>query len=263
MMKIIKTEIEKVVKFRSAYFVSLSEFQELFLEILVRDSLFFSINSHNADIGYAIVSKDGVLLEFYIDSKYMNESLVCFNKIIDDLDVKEIYCKSFDFQLLSCCLLNSFPYSVYGILYRDYVGSLIDEDSSIVMKKADISLSGFLLSQDSSIKELFETERQLSDFILNENVFLFYKENEFVGCGMVIKTHPEWNYCDLGIWVVPSKRGQSFGSQIILKLKDFAAQNYMIPSCGCGADNYSSQKAIEKSGFASRHKLIRFHVKSG
>ena len=112
MMKIIKTEIEKVLKFRSAYFVSLPEFQELFLEILVRESLFFSINAHNADIGYAIISKDGVLLEFYIDNKYMNESLVCFNKIIDDLDVKEIYCKSFDSLLLNNCVLCSFHVSL-------------------------------------------------------------------------------------------------------------------------------------------------------
>ncbi len=52
---------------------------------------------------------------------------------------------------------------------------LIKKDSAIKMKKADLSSVKLLLGQDDSIKELFETEQQLIDFIKNENVFEFYK----------------------------------------------------------------------------------------
>ena len=49
------------------------------------------------------------------------------------------------------------------------------------MKRADLLSVELLLGQDESIKELFETEQQLIDFIKNENVFEFYKNKEFVG----------------------------------------------------------------------------------
>lgn len=260
-MKILKTDIDKLKKYRAEYFKSMPEFQELFIEILVKEYLCYSVNIRKVDAGYVIITNDGVLIEFYLEKEYINDSRFYFDKIVEELKVREVYCKSFDSLLLSCCLLSSYPYSVYGILYRDYIRPHVEKDPVIEMEKADISLSGFIMSQDSSIKELFENEMQLYDFIQNDNVFLFYKYDEFVGCGMMVRTHDGWNYCDLCIWVVPSARGQSLGSQILLRLKDFAEANRIIPTCGCAADNYASQKAIEKSGFASRYKLIRFCVK--
>ncbi len=89
----------------------------------------------------------------------------------------------------------------------------------------------------------------------------FTKTNEFVGCGMVLRTHPDWNFCDLGVWVNPSKRGNAIGSQIILNLREFAINNNMKPSCGCAIENIASQKTIEKSGFVSKYKLINFRTK--
>jgi RimJ/RimL family protein N-acetyltransferase len=146
-------------------------------------------------------------------------------------------------------------------LYRDYVEALIKKDPDIKMKKSDFSSVRLLLGQDDSIKELFETERQLIDFIQNENVFEFYKNDEFIGCGMVIRTHSDWNFCDMGVWVNPAKRGNAFGSQIILNLREFAIKYNMKPSCGCAIENMASQKTIEKSGFVSRYNMINFKAK--
>jgi RimJ/RimL family protein N-acetyltransferase len=147
---------------------------------------------------------------------------------------------------------------VIGILFRDYVSPLVETDMEIRMQKSDLSSVNFLLNQDSSITELFETEQQLTEYINSGNVFEFYKNDEFIGCGVVTKTNPDWNFCDLGVWVNPPKRGNSIGSQIILKLRDFAIENGMKPSCGCSTENIASQKIIERSGFVSKYKLIEF-----
>jgi RimJ/RimL family protein N-acetyltransferase len=93
-------------------------------------------------------------------------------------------------------------------------------------------------------------------------VFEFYRNDEFIGCGMVLRTNAEWDFCDLGVWVSPLKRGNGIGSQIILKLREFAINSNMKPSCGCAIENVASQKAIERSGFVSKHKMIEFTVKS-
>jgi hypothetical protein len=260
-MKIVKTSIDKIKKYRTDYLNSLSEFQELFIELMICNSDYFIFQEDNNEIGYAIRNNDGVLIEFYVLDKYIPDSNVFFSQVLKDLSIKDIYCKSFDSLLLRNCLLNTLPYSILGLLYRDYFEPLVKKDLTIKMKRADLLSVELLLGQDKSIKELFETEQQLIDFIKNENVFEFYKNEEFVGCGMVIKTHLDWSFCDLGVWVNPSKRGNAIGSQIILNLREFSIKNNLKPSCGCAIENKASQKTIEKSGFVSRYELINFMTK--
>jgi predicted acetyltransferase len=259
-MEIIKTTIGKIKEYREDYLNSLPEFQELFIELMISNSKFYLLQLDDKEIGYAIMNNNGVLIEFYVMKKYIPVSNEIFRQVLKNLSVKEILCKSFDALLLSNCLLNSLSYSVVGVMYRDYVEPTIKMDFEIEMEKADLSSEELLLKQDDSIKELFETEHQLRDFIQNEKVFIFYRSNELIGCGMVIRTNRDWNFCDLGVWVKPSKRGNALGSQIIIKLRAYALENNMQPSCGCAIENISSQKTIEKSGFVSRYKLINYKV---
>jgi len=260
-MKIVKTTIDKIKKYRTDYLSSLPEFQELFIELMIINSDCYLLQIDDKEIGYAIMNSNGVLIEFYVLNKYIPDSNKFFKQVLKDLSVTEIYCKSFDSLLLDNCLLNSLSYTVFGIMYRDYVEALIKKDLEIKMDKADLSSVELLLRQDDSIKELFETEQQLTDFIQNENVFKFYKNNELIGCGMVLRTNKDWGFCDLGVWVNPSKRGNSLGSQIIINLREFAIENKMKSSCGCAIENLASQRTIEKSGFVSRYKLINFKTK--
>jgi hypothetical protein len=257
-MKIAKTTIDKIQKYRTDYLNSLPEFQELFIELMLKDSACYFLQIDDKVVGYTIINADTVMIEFYVINKYISCSNDFFRQVIKELSVNEIYCKSFDSLLLSNCLLSSLSYSVIGALFRDYVEALIEKDMEIKTKRADLSSVGMLLGQDESIKELFETEGQLVEFIKNENIFEFYKNDEFIGCGMIIRTHPDWDFCDLGVWVNPSKRGKSFGSQILLNLREFAIKNNLKPSCGCAIENMASQKIIEKSGFVSRYKMINF-----
>lgn len=260
-MIIEKTTIDRIIKYRTDYLNSLPKFQELFIEIMINSSDYYLLKFNNREIGYVIINNDGILIEFYLIDKFINEGEELFREVLNDLSITNIYCKSFDPLLLSNCLLCSFPYSVIGVLYRDYVEPTIKKDWEITIEKANLSSVGLLLRQDDSIKELFGTEQQLIEFIKNENVFIFNKNDGIIGCGTVIRTHLDWDYCDLGVWVNPSKRGNSFGSQILLGLREFAINKNMKPSCGCAIENLASQKAIEKSGFVSKYKLINFKTK--
>jgi RimJ/RimL family protein N-acetyltransferase len=259
-MEIIKTTFDKIKKYRAEYLNSLPEFQECFIEIMMESSDFYLLQTDNVNIGYTIKNSEGILIEFYVANKYVSSSNEFFRQVLKELSITKIYCKSFDFLLLNNCLLNSFPYKVIGVLFRDYVEPLVKIDTEITMQKSDLSSVIFLQNQDNSIKELFETERQLTEYINNENVFEFCKDDEFIGCGMVLRTNPDWTFCDLGVWVNPLKRGKRIGSQIIIKLREFAMQNGMKPSCGCAIENVASQKTIERSGFVSKYKLIEFTV---
>ena len=259
-MKIAKTTFDRIKKYRINYLTSLPQFQEVFIELMINDSDFYILLTEDNEIGYVIKTHENVLIEFHVFGKYISDSDKFFKQVLKELSVTNIYCKSFDSLLLSNCLSDFLSYSLVGKLYRDYVGALIEKDPNVKMKKADHSSIEFLFGQDGSIKELFDTKEQLIEFIQNEHVFEFYKKDEFIGCGMVIRTISGWDFCDLGVWVNPLKRGKYFGSQIILNLREFALQNNMKPSCGCAIDNFASQKVIEKSGFVSKYRMINFNV---
>lgn len=188
-MIIEKTTIDRINKFRTDYLNSLPEFQELFIEIMVSSSDYYLFKSDSKEIGYAIINKEGILIEFYLIDKFTNKGKEFFRQFIKDLSIANVYCKSFDSQLLSNCLLCSFPYSVLGLLYRDYGEPTIEKDLEISMERVSLSSVGLILGQDDSIKVLFDTEQQLIEFIKNENVFTFSKNDELIGCGMVIRTH--------------------------------------------------------------------------
>ncbi len=260
-MKITKTTLNQIESYRNDYFTSLPEFQELFLELMVNRSDYYLLQIENREVGYAIINSAGVLIEFYVKAKYVPESNILFKLVLRELTVTDIYCKAFDSLLLSNCMLNNLTYSVIGPLYRDYTEAKIDIDSNISMVKEGLWSKELFLMQDCSLKELYETEGLLVEFLQNENVFTFYKNGELIGCGMVIKTIIGWDYCDLGVWVHPKNRGCGFGAQILMKLRGFALTNNLKPSCGCAIENVASQKTIEKSGFVSRYQLVNFKTK--
>jgi predicted acetyltransferase len=259
-MNIVKTTLKSLASLRNEYFQSLPEFQELFIELMMPDSDCFFLQQEEKIMGYTIRNRDGILIEFYVTANSIPDSHEFFVQVLSDLSITGIYCKSFDALLLSNCMLRSLPYSIMGILFRDYATVKVNMGLELKMEKANLSAMGLLLRQDDSIKELFETADQLTDFIENEHVFLFINNEELLGCGIVIRTNTAWDYCDLGVWVNPSTRGVGVGSQIIVRLRAYAIENNLKPSCGCAIDNIASRKAIEKSGFVSRYNLIEFII---
>src|SRR5512138_561685 len=153
-MKISKSSIEEIKTFRADYLNSLPEFQELFLEIMMDASNFYLLQSDDTPVGYAIANHEGVLIEFYVCDKYLSISSALFNLVLNALSVKEVYCKTFDALLLSNCMLNHMSYSVYGVLYRDYLEPVIQKDPEMEMKKSGLDALPLFQSQDDSIKEL-------------------------------------------------------------------------------------------------------------
>lgn len=257
-MHIRKSSLDELAALRNEYLKSLPGFQELFLELMVPDSDKHLILEQDEKIGYALVTKKNTLMEFFISERYSTESFGILNRIVTLLPVNNILCKSFDHLLASCCFRSSYPYAPIGVLYRDFLDRGIVVSDELGAKRADESLAKTIMQQKDCFEELFETEDFLRSFLCRDHVFLFYRNDNLVGCGTALRTHPEWNYCDLGVWVKSEFRKQGIGAQIITFLRKFALENSFRPTCGCSIDNIASQKTLEKAGFISRHSLIEF-----
>lgn len=260
MLILVKVSLQKLGILRNRYLNSLPEFQELYLELMIENSTFYNILDSNKTVGYVIINSENVLIEFYLKDKYIHNNSKYFKSLINQLSIKSIYCKSFDHLLLNSCLIQEFSYSLIGVLFRDFYKPKLLIQKNISVRLAAKSDFVLLLNQKDGIDELFETSEQLDTFIKNKNIFMFFKQDRFVGCGTKIRTHKDWEYFDIGVWVHLSHRKQGVAQHIVTYLKEFSINNYEIPTCGCAIENIPSQKTLEKSGFISKHKLIKFRV---
>ena len=257
MVQIFKTDKEKISRLRIEYIESLSEFQELHLELLVEESAYFIINASECPIGYFIKTKDNILVEFYLINEYIPQSHDIFIKIVREYAITSTYSKTFDALLLDCCLLHYTKYKIIGVLFRDFFETDIYPLDGLSVRTATELDYSFLLQQEDG---LYESPEELTRFVNGGNISMFIKENELYGCGYLIKVHENWDYYDIGMWVNPNSRNQGVATRIISYLKELCLKNVWIPICACAYGNVASQKTLEKNGFVSKYKLVEFGI---
>lgn len=257
MIEIIKTSAEKLESFRIKYLDLLPVFQDAYLEFLICESDSYELFSDNHLIGYALVTKDNILLEFFIETKFSAISVDVFTLIVSELGIKSVYCKSFDFLLLDCCLTKKLSYSPIGCLYRDYIGNNIQRRSELVFRYADNSDLPFMYNQDD---EVFEPKELLDSFIRNKGIVILHHNDLIIGCGFLTQIHPEYKYFDIGVWVSPENRMKGYATQIMSFLMDLCLRNDRLPVVGCDINNTASQRMLKGLGFVSKYKLIEFKI---
>ncbi len=257
-MQIIKVPQNEINSFRLEYLNKLPEFQELYLELLVKDSDLFNIIIDDNTTGYAAKTNENILIEFYLKDNFISGCENIFKSVMEELSISKIYCKSFDFLLLNCCLVSNYPYKLIGSLYRDYFEKENFFKNELKIRIAEITDYEFLLQQKDG---LYDSPEELEYFIKGKNILMFFKNEKLAGCGYLIKVHDEFKFYDIGMWVNPDFRKQGIATQIISYLKIFCIQNNWEPICGCAIENIASQNTLENNGFYSKHKLIEFIVK--
>ncbi len=254
-LQIEKASPAEVAGLRKQYLNSLVKFQDIYLEFAIYDSVYYRLSSDNRAIGYAIVSTDNILVEFYVENAFLKNNPDYFFALIQQLGIKGIYCKSFDHLLLNCCLAHSLPYKVMGYLYRDFSDQGIQLKNDLNFRHAGVSDLPFLQQQHD---EVFEPKALLKEFLEHKGIIILEKDNQITGCGFLTQVVADFPYYDLGVWVDPVFRRQGYAVQIMLYMMRICHDNGWLPVCGCDASNTASQGMLSKIGFISHYKLIEF-----
>lgn len=252
------TKIQNIKHLRISYFYEIKLSQELFVEWMIKESECFKIYKGSHELGYFIVDKQGILLEFYLVTEVLHKKEEIFNQIVKNYSIKKVYCKSFDSILLTCSHTFSTSNQVIGTLFRDYTkGISVDYENQFKVRLAKHSDIQFLLAYDSG---LYESPEELRYTVSNNMLYMFEKENYLVGCGYLIKVLSDKNFYDIGVWTNPDFRKQGYGSMIISYLKRHCFSHNYTPVCGCDVNNIASRKTLEKNGFISKYCLIEFNL---
>lgn len=241
---------------REDYLNSLGEAQELFLEILIRKADLYEIKVSETLAGYAIVSSDKRLLEFYLSPAAVNAADMLYGILIKKLSLKNTYVKSFDALSVSCAANHQSKLSVEGYLYRDrFLEKNISLPGDIISRWPIADDKQTILAINENV---FESEEEIDEYIDNKMMHIFRRDNALLGLAIhtrVIKNHPEY---DVGMLVAPQYRKQGLGAAFLSFAINHAMEKGGRPIMGCAADNIASQRTIESLGFISKHRMLEF-----
>ncbi len=236
-------------------------FQDLYMEFLVRgvlgESTAYLMNENDRLLGYAVLSCEGILLEFFVSHAHLLRADDIFSEFLSRLPIQRIYCQSFDFLLQNLCLCNQYACQVIGCLYYDQVPTADYPLHDLCVRAASRTDLQMLESLED---EVFEPKSRLERDVENKGVMLYFQGNELAGCGFLTRIRDDFNFFDLGVWTSPTFRRQGVARRIISHLKRICLDKALIPVCGCDVHNLASQKTLAANGFVSRHSLLEFLV---
>ena len=189
-----KGALAEIGDLRNQYLDGLLEAQELYLELMIRRSRVYVIQSQDQQIGYFLLGDDGTLLEYYVTPANITLADSLLGILIGKYSIRKALCKSFDHTLLSCCAGFQKEVNVIGIHFREYRddGTLpMAEGITCRLAKAGDEQKIIAINQ-----EVFDHDEEVHEYINKQQIFLFEKDKEIIGFGIfarVIEGRPEFD----------------------------------------------------------------------
>ncbi len=250
---------DEIRQLRDVYHKELVCAQDLNIEENVWESDCFIINYHGSNAGYVIIGADKTIWEFYLTKNSWVYSQEIFRFLIEQKYVTAAECKTYDPLLMSLCLDYHKGAEGSAYLFRDYLeASLPDLPYDNITYRLATKRDYNELAAIDKIAEGVDFFHDLYKEIEQEEVLVFCSGEQLLGAGTCKKVWHNLNYRDIGMVVAEKYRRQGIGTYILIKLKEYCLSKNQIPVAGCWYYHLSSKKTLEKAGFLSRHRVIRF-----
>ncbi len=194
---------------REAYLRSLPEAQELYLELQIADGEVVDICVKGEAVGYA-VTKQGVLLEYYLAPHAVTRSDEVFDALIRRRGIEKAYIKSFDALAVSAAARHHRKLTVAGYLYRDRV------------RRPDMPLPEWVTPRRAArgdadavaaINEgVFEKREEIDDYIAKNQIILFQGDDTLLGVAILARVIPGRPEFDVGMLTAVPYRRRGLGA---------------------------------------------------
>lgn len=251
--------IEDIQEQRDEYGKGLPFAQDLNIEENIWSSNYYKIEYNTRLVGYACIDTNKILWEFYLEESAYLHSQEIFQYLIDMKYIIAAECKTYDYLLMSLC--HDFQKACEGsaYLFRDYRETRFPETQipDITYRLAEIG-DFDNLEELNQIAEDVDFFHDLKEEISNREVLVFLMEDQLVGAGTFKKIWEGQKFRDIGMVVAKDHRRKGIGTHILIRLKEYCDKHDLIPVCGCWYYHHTSKRTLEKAGFITKHRVIRF-----
>lgn len=254
--------IDEIQDQRDNYLKGLPYSQGLNTEENVWMCHYYIIQINSSRVGYVCVDSQKTLWEFYLVNNAQIYSQEVFKFLIEMNYIVASESKSYDNLLMSLCFDYHKKVSCNAYLFRDdtdkkYSTSGFENIKIRLATKADLKDLEEINRFEENVDFFFDLEKEIQ----REEIYIFHSDDELFGAGTCKRICQCLNYYDIGMIVPEEHRRKGLGTYIILKLKEFCYNDNKIPVCDCYYYNYPSKKTLEKAGFISKHRMVRFEFK--
>ena len=211
-------------------------------------------------IGFAFVSDNNVLLQYFVSAQWLDKGLLILEKFIKEKEIKKAWLGTNNPIFQSQAMHFQKSVEVTSYLFADMVDVSLEEKDG-----------NFRMAESKDLEQLVDFSHRVLDapkdwltnyidnWINREEFFLLEKDGKIIGTSEARTTPINGDVASLGIVVCPEHRNQGIGSYLMGKAKTIAKSRNQQAICSCAKDNTSSLKAIERNGFRILHLGLRIN----
>lgn len=230
----------------------------------------FGFYENDLLVGYCCINSDGYMLQFYLSPKAEVQAKELFTLIAQDNSpvigtIKGAFVSTAEPAYLSLCLENSSGFEVNALMYQQA------ESAANSIKKEHINNIAMTLAEQSQLNDFVgfavasigAPEQWLNGYygnlIQRQELLGYWQDGKLLASGECrLFDEYQTEYADLGMIVAESERGKGIATQVLLNLIDRASNKGLIAMCSTESNNLGAQKAINRAGMISSHRIVQF-----
>lgn len=240
----------------------------MWLSGFVPQARHFGIYSNANLVGYYCLNDEGFVLQFYLEPAFQNHATTLFNSLFAGVDLQidnanGAFVSTAEPQFLSYCLDQFDCFEVNTMMYQlaNSGEGLANENLSVLgealnPKQLDEAVS-FAHSAIGAPREW------LSGYFLNlierQELFGSWTNGHLIATGECRGYDAyQTEYADVGMIVGEQERCKGVASNVLKDLVLIAKRRELEPICSTEKRNIAAQKAIVRSGFVAKHRILKF-----
>ncbi|CAH6897122.1 GNAT family N-acetyltransferase [Vibrio chagasii] len=221
-------------------------------------------------VGYCVLNSEGYLLQFYLVPEANVNIADLFTMIIESNssvigEVQGAFVSTAEPQYLSLCLDNSASFKVNAMMYRQHSQASCDFSSNRI-EKLDMNIATqeqldnfveFAVSAIGAPKE--RLSGYYSNLITRQELWGYWENGDILAAGECRKFDEyQTQYADLGMIVAEQERGRGLATRVLNFLTQHTTSQGLEVICSTESSNIGAQKAIERAGLSSKHRILQF-----
>ena len=221
----------------------------------------WEIREDEISIGFFATNGEDTLWQFYVSPGYHGDTRKLFRHVLEQSQVTKAVAATIDPTFLSLCLDVQGHVEVHTHLYE-----LREVTPPTPERAADLRPAGagelerVIQFQRACLGAGPEIEAWLQGYsgnlIKRGELFVLHNADEWIGLGERRRSDSQPGVADVGMMVHPDHRRQGWAGHILQLLCEVCRDEDLRPICSTTADNVAAQRAIERVGFRSRHRIM-------
>lgn len=219
-------------------------------------------------VGYYCLNDEAFVLQFYLAPEYQDQSRELFDSLFAGGDLQAgnangSFVSTAEPQFLSYCLDHFNSFEVNALMYQ--LANSNDVPSNTALTILGEALKPKQLDEAVSFAHLAigAPREWLQGYFVNlierEELFGKWTEGRLIATGECRAYDAyQTQYADIGMIVGEQERCKGVATRVLQDLVLIAKRRGLHAICSTEKDNIAAQKAITRSGFLAKHRILKF-----